>query len=309
MKKKGYIISPNELRHLYWAERKSSTKIAEMFGVDSSTVCRWMHKFGIPPRTSSESRIGWHHSKEAKKKISKAMQGERNPMYGRPVWLGRHHTEETKEKMRQAASGKHPSDEAKEKNRRAHLGRRMSEKTKTKISKKLKGRKFSDAHKNRIGAAVKERLRKKPLIAERNPFYGKSHTPKTLELLSKKAKERLKDPEYKERLFKKVLKACLKKPNKKEQILIDLIDEHGLPFKYVGDGEFILGGKCPDFLNYNGEKQLIELWGDYWHRNDDPQERMDFFRHYGFETLIIWERELKNPEAVVEKVRSFTGVK
>ena len=229
-------------------------------------------------------------------------------MYGRQVWLGKHHSEKTKEKIRQASLGRCQSDEAKHKNRRAHLGERMSEETKAKISKKLKGRKFSYEHKKRVVKAMIKRVREDPPIGERNPFYRRHHTSATLEVLSKKAKERLKDPEYRERLFRKALKACLKKPNRKEQVLIDLINEQGLPFRYVGAGDFILGGKCPDFLNYNGKKQLIELYGGYWHRNDDPQKRIDFFKTFGFDTLVIWEHELNDPSRVLARIESFATV-
>jgi len=58
-------------------------------------------------------------------------------------------------------------------------------------------------------------------------------------------------------------------------------------------------------MNVNGEKQLIELYGDYWHRDDDPQERINIFRGFGFSTLVIWERELRDEPAVVERLKAF----
>lgn len=67
----------------------------------------------------------------------------------------------------------------------------------------------------------------------------------------------------------------------------------------------MLGNLTPDFMNVNGEKQLIELYGDYWHRDDDPQERINIFRGFGFSTLVIWERELRDEPAVVERLKAF----
>lgn len=58
-------------------------------------------------------------------------------------------------------------------------------------------------------------------------------------------------------------------------------------------------------MNINGKKQFIELYGDYWHKGQDPQERIDFFRQYGFNTLIIWESELGEPEKVLARLKIF----
>lgn len=77
-------------------------------------------------------------------------------------------------------------------------------------------------------------------------------------------------------------------------------------YRYVGDGQLILGRKIPDFLNINGKKKLIELYGNYWHRNDDPQERIDYFKKYGFDTLITYEHELKDQQTLAERIISFT---
>jgi len=49
---------------------------------------------------------------------------------------------------------------------------------------------------------------------------------------------------------------------------------------------------------------LIELFGDYWHRDQDPQKRIDHFARYGYKCLVIWEKELDNPNQVIEKVKS-----
>ena len=48
-----------------------------------------------------------------------------------------------------------------------------------------------------------------------------------------------------------------------------------------------------------------EVFGDYWHRGQNPQDRIDTFKPFGFETLVIWERELNDIDAVAEKIREF----
>jgi len=95
------------------------------------------------------------------------------------------------------------------------------------------------------------------------------------------------------------------KPNRSERELQSLCEQHNLPFKYVGNGEFILGGKCPDFVNVNGKKQLIELFGECWHDIFDIARRKEHFRQYGFDTLIIWEEELKDQKKLVKKLKRF----
>jgi len=111
-----------------------------------------------------------------------------------------------------------------------------------------------------------------------------------------------KDSEY----VRKQMKARHLKPNKPE-IKLDTFLKQLLPreYKFVGDGQFIIAGKCPDFINVNGQKKIIELYGDYWHRNDNPQERIDLFAKYGYQTLIIWEKELKDNKELKSKILNF----
>lgn len=65
-------------------------------------------------------------------------------------------------------------------------------------------------------------------------------------------------------------------------------------WKFVGNGQLIIDGKCPDFVNVNGQKKIIELYGERWHREDDPQDRIKAFQPFGYETLVIWVRELQH---------------
>ena len=95
------------------------------------------------------------------------------------------------------------------------------------------------------------------------------------------------------------------KPTKIEQIFINWINEAKLPLRYVGDGSLIIGGKNPDFLNIDGKKQIIELYGSYWHKGENPENRVKHFRDYGFDCLVIWEHELKKKDAVLGKVKEF----
>ena len=106
--------------------------------------------------------------------------------------------------------------------------------------------------------------------------------------------------------WKRLQKSLNLKPNKQEQCLDSFLQKK-LPgeYKYVGDFSFILGGKNPDFMNTNGKKKLIELYGSYWHKDDNPQDRIDFFKGYGFDTLIIWEKELEDEKSLNVRLEEF----
>jgi very-short-patch-repair endonuclease len=112
--------------------------------------------------------------------------------------------------------------------------------------------------------------------------------------------------------IKRRINALIKKPNKKERILINLINKNNLPYKYVGDGKLIIGSKNPDFV-HKARNKIIELFGDYWHTKkarcyeETENGRKDYFKKYHFETLIIWENELKNLNLVLEKIKLFEG--
>ena len=97
--------------------------------------------------------------------------------------------------------------------------------------------------------------------------------------------------------LRKILKAVCAKPNKPEQHLERLLNEiFPNEYKFVGDGSVIIGGCSPDFINTNGQKKLIEMFGDYWHRNDDEGNRIFQFKLFGFDTLVVWEHELHDNE-------------
>lgn len=110
-------------------------------------------------------------------------------------------------------------------------------------------------------------------------------------------------------------------PNKLEIFLNELL-QNLFPdeYKFVGNGEFILAGRCPDFVNINGQKKIIELFGHYWHgeefrsqyQNDflsneqHEQQRINHFAKYGYQTLIIWEYELKNENMILNRIKEFS---
>ena len=108
---------------------------------------------------------------------------------------------------------------------------------------------------------------------------------------------------------KSLIKSLHARPNKPEKILSKLLNKLSKDYKYVGSGSFIIGGFNPDFINCNGQKKIIELYGDYWHNTPKAIERnklrIKTYRSYGYQTLIIWEHELENLDKVVNKIIKF----
>lgn len=97
------------------------------------------------------------------------------------------------------------------------------------------------------------------------------------------------------------------RPTKPEKQVLAILDRY-FPdeWKYVGNGEFSLGRLVPDFMNVNGKKQLIEVFGDYWHKGENPEVRINRFKEYGFRTLILWEHELRDAGTVARKIQEFS---
>lgn len=119
---------------------------------------------------------------------------------------------------------------------------------------------------------------------------------------SKIMKEKWKDSEF----VKKQMKAKYVRQNKQEKYLEDVLNDlYPNEYKFVGDGEVIIGGCCPDFVNINGQKKIIEFFGDYWHRNDLRGSRERFFAKYGYDTLVVWGKELKDMEMVKFRIHRF----
>jgi len=173
-----------------------------------------------------------------------------------------------------------------------HKGKRLSQKTIEKIIASRLGYRHSIETRKKISLGNKGR--KTSPESRRKMSLKKSHFWEGL------------SSEEKSTRIKRMMLSANRKPNKVEQLLNSILQEN-FPneWKYVGNGNLIIGGKCPDFTNINGHKLLIELFGTFWHRNETGQDRIELFRTYGFETLIIWQNELCNPVLIKEKIEKW----
>jgi len=130
--------------------------------------------------------------------------------------------------------------------------------------------------------------------------------PEVKEKQSQTSKKNWEDPEWKKNQLLAIGEGSCILPNKPETSLsLKLNERYPGEMKYTGDFSFTIGGKCPDFVSTNGQKKIIELYGDYWHRNDNPQDRIDLFKQYSYDTLVIWEHELKDLDKLYIKLDEF----
>ena len=60
---------------------------------------------------------------------------------------------------------------------------------------------------------------------------------------------------------------------------------------YNGSGVqgVVLGGKIPDFVNVNGKKSVIEVFGTYWHSEEEVEEKIKHYKQFGFDCKVVWE--------------------
>ena len=92
---------------------------------------------------------------------------------------------------------------------------------------------------------------------------------------------------------------------KPELIFEQICKKNNLPFKYTGDGSFWIGKLNPDFVDINGKKIVIEIFGDYWHSpllNQNMKEcstleyRKRYYKKYKWQSIFLWESDLKRED-------------
>lgn len=160
------------------------------------------------------------------------------------------------------------------------------------------------------------------LIGEKNPNWGKipsedtrkkigeankiiHNRPEVIKKNSEAARKQWRDPDY----VKKWFKGHDIKPNKLEKFFDEMTPDL---VRYVGNKAWfkMIDGKYknPDF-KITGQNKVIEIFGDYWHRNSNPQEIINLYAKGNLDCLIFWEHEIyNNQEEVLRKVNKFIGL-
>ena len=112
------------------------------------------------------------------------------------------------------------------------------------------------------------------------------------------------------KLSEEHIRKCLKRriPTKLEEDFEAIIKKHELPYRYVGDGSFIIASYNPDFINTNGEKIAIEVYAKYFKQingrniDDWKKDRSSVFNKYGWDIIYFDETQI-NENYVLEKLK------
>lgn len=305
-------LTPDDLSKMckLYEEGFGGKYLSALFGVCGATTRKCLlanditlRKYGkgathtdVVKKMLADRQRGFKFSDESKLKMSLSHKGI-------PL------SEEHKRKVSRALKGKKKKPEAIEKVRKCHIGMKWSESTRLKINrfKSQEHRdKLSKALKGRPNLALKGKKQSDSVIKEKSlrmkNLYASEKGPALREISRERASALWKRDDF----VKKQMDARYLFPNKTELLLMSFLDNiFPKEWKYVGDGQVIINGKCPDFINVNGQKKIIELFGDYWHRGQDPKDRADIFAPFGYKTLVVWERELKDLDKLKNKLINF----
>ena len=242
---------------------------------------------------------------------------------------GKVKTEEHRDKLREAM--RNYPQEAKRQISLANKGRRHSQATKRRLSQIQKQRFSSPDELNwlrELGRSVtsnpsfRKQASERMLEKWKDPGYKAYHSARLQKLwadenyrrkqiASRKATWQRK--EYRKKQLEAIARGLGQQPNSAERRLQATLDCH-FPgsWKYTGDGSFIIEGYRPDFTNINGKKEIIELFGDYWHSakkikkwSESELGKIMAYNSFGYRCLVIWEYELKNPDTLKGKLLEF----
>jgi len=209
-----------------------------------------------------------------------------------------------------AFKGKHHSDEAKAKLAKAHIGKDfLTESGREAISKANKD-KFIPEETRKVLSQNTKAWRARLKLNPRQ--YARF-----IERQRESNKRNWQDPDF----VAKMVASWQRSPTKPEKQLEAILNKHSPQYQYNGDGRLgiTLGGLTPDFPNVNGKKDLIEVFGDYYHSPEVLGDRWQgselgkimVYNSLGWKCLVIWEHELEelSEEEIVTKVKKFVKEK
>jgi len=213
-----------------------------------------------------------------------------------------HHTGQTRKRISKTMTGRKKTIQHIENIASANRGKKRTEEQN--IANSERGKEYFQNPINRetLSNTIRSKFKNDPEYRGKVINGNRNRDKSCIQKLSDSAANLWKDQQYVKR--QRVSRAL--RPNKPEKLILELLDSMcPNEWKYTGDFSFTINGKNPDFVNCNGQKKIIELFGDYWHQGDNPQDRIDAFKPFGYETLVIWESELKDIDAVTRRIKLF----
>lgn len=93
-------------------------------------------------------------------------------------------------------------------------------------------------------------------------------------------------------------------PTSLEEKFSAIIEKNNLPYKYTGNGAFIIENCNPDFINTNHEKIAIEVYAKFYKQLDGrtvkswKNRRTRIFKKYGWKVIYFEESEVKEKKVL-----------
>jgi hypothetical protein len=277
---------------------------------------------GVPLSEETKRKIGLKskgrkHTEEARKKMSKGHKGKiLSEEHKQNISLGnkgkiKHFSEEHKQNISLSNKGKILSEEHKQNISLSNKGKVLSKEHKQKIAIARKGIVFSEETRKKIGLKnkgkfVSEETRKKLGLKSK----GRIVSEETKLKMSQIQKIHWANEDFAKSSLDKLFKSRTNgtRINKAEQKVLDLLNIlYPNEWKFVGCGDLFINGKCPDFVNIDNN-QIIELFGEYWHKNHNPEDRIKVFEPFGYKTLVVWYKELKHIDKLKEKINTWRNL-
>lgn len=221
----------------------------------------------------------------------------------------------------------------------AKMGHIVTQETRLKISASKVGKTLSSQHRLKIEQGLKSyflniEAREKASVGQKGRYKKQSEREKASSIfkeiwndsehrlkMSDMCRQRWKDPQFRDKISKAIsksvkqlwldpiyvqhqLSALHRKPSQPERHLINILGKFLPEFKYNGDYSLgiMLAGLIPDFVNVDGKKEIIEVFGDYWHNKEKLSwhqtelGRIMAYNVIGYNCLVIWEHEIKTLE-------------
>jgi len=215
------------------------------------------------------------------------------------TFKGKHHTEEIKRKLSEIQNGQHhsPSTEFKKGFKPWNKGIKWwtEEYRKNQI----------ETRKGTHSSPKTEFKKDDPKLIGNKINLGRKHTEEWKIKNGEMLKLRWKNEEFREKNIKAALNGLLKRPTSLEKKFIEIVRKHDLPYEYVGNGSFLIGFKNPDFINLNGQKICIEVANHFHHQGDWTYKRIEHFKKWGWDCIVIFEEELKDENKILDKINNL----
>jgi len=255
---------------------------------------------------------------ETAKKVSKAMKEggalksweKRRKRYGiSGVKNSKAHTEKTWETRRRLYGRSGVKDPKNYSELMSKVNKKLADKNRTgKTLEEFYGFEKSKKVKGKISSAVSELWKNNGSVYNSEEYREKLRTAAIsigkYNLLNWMASL---NPKEREEFQKLAARGRRIHPNRLEKRIINICNDFNLPFVYTGEEPYPgLEGKIPDFV-YEKSRKIIEVFGDYWHKPHEIEEKRNHYKKFDYDTLILWESEILNntDEEISSRIQKF----